>query len=398
MTSQPIPALPTSEPGADVRELDRSLIHGIAWTGGAKWASQLLTWASTLIVARLLTPEDYGLVGMAWVYLGVITLLSEFGLGTTVVTLRDLGESEVAQLNGLSLLIGVGSFVISCGAAIPLGRFFHAPQLPAVVVAMSVAFVITAFKTVPFALLQREMRFRTLALIETWRAAVLAVSMIACAAPGLRYRTLVIGGRLGPAVFSAVQRDHAALRRYLLRVTEGLALITFPASLGLALVAPDFVLLTLGDKWQGAIAPLQLLALSTGFRAVTPLLPQVLNVVGETRLSMQYGLLCVTVLPTGFYLLGARWGTVGLALVWVVVFPLLVLPAYRRVLQVIELSSGEYLRALWPAASASLIMGAAVVAVERAAGAAQVSRVLGFSAQVAVGAIAYTLEIGRAHV
>src|SRR5438034_6872690 len=80
---------------------------------------------------------------------------------------------------------------------------------------------------------------------------------------------------------------------------------------------------------------------------------------------MQYGLLCVTVLPTGFYLLGARWGTVGLALVWVVVFPLLVLPAYRRVLQVIELSSGEYLRALWPAASASLIMGAAVVAVER---------------------------------
>src|SRR2546422_1742436 len=94
MTSQPIPALPTSEPGADVRELDRSLIHGIAWTGGAKWASQLLTWASTLIVARLLTPEDYGLVGMAWVYLGVITLLSEFGLGTTVVTLRDLGESR----------------------------------------------------------------------------------------------------------------------------------------------------------------------------------------------------------------------------------------------------------------------------------------------------------------
>ncbi|PYO84812.1 MAG: hypothetical protein DMD65_02305 [Gemmatimonadetes bacterium] len=204
-------------------------------------------------------------------------------------------------------------------------------------------------------------------------------------------------GQVTPAVFSAVQRDHAALRRYLLRVTEGLALITFPASLGLALVAPDFVLLTLGDKWQGAIAPLQLLALSTGFRAVTPLLPQVLNVVGETRLSMQYGLLCVTVLPTGFYLLGARWGTVGLALVWVVVFPLLVLPAYRRVLQVIELSSGEYLRALWPAASASLIMGAAVVAVERAAGAAQVSRVLGFSAQVAVGAIAYTLVCAALH-
>src|SRR5207247_4133588 len=145
----------------------RSLIRGSAGTGGAKWASQLLTCASTLIVARLLTPEDYGLVGMAWVYLGVITLLSEFGLGTTVVTLRDLGESEVAQLNGLSLLIGVGSFVISCGAAIPLGRFFHAPQLPAVVVALSVAFVITAVQPVPFALPPGERGCRTLGRIGT---------------------------------------------------------------------------------------------------------------------------------------------------------------------------------------------------------------------------------------
>src|SRR5437773_12467736 len=122
----------------------------------------------------------------------------------------------------------------------------------------------------------------------------------------------------------------------------------------MALVAPDFVHLALGAKWDGAIAPLQLLALSTGFRAVTPLLSQVLNVVGESRLTMQYGVLCAVVLPSGFYLLGQRWGTVGLALTWVVVFPLLVLPAYRRVLQTIELSSREYLRTLWPAASASV--------------------------------------------
>src|SRR5207245_4847666 len=114
-----------------------------------------------------------------------------------------------------------------------------------------------------------------------------------------------------PAVFAAVQQDHAALRRYLLRITEGLALITFPASLGLALVAPDFVLLTLGEKWHGAVAPLQLLALSAGFRAVTPLLPQVLNAVGKSRLSMQYGVLCAVVLPAGFYVTGQRRGSVG---------------------------------------------------------------------------------------
>lgn len=482
MAANPYPGLTLPEPVLDTRELDRSLLHGVAWASGAKWTSQVLAWVSMLIVARLLTPEDYGLVGMAWVYLGLITLVSEFSLGSTVITLRDLSEEQVAQLNGLSLLLGVGSFALSCAAAIPLGRFFDAPQLPTVVVAMSVAFLITAFKTVPFALLQRDMRFRSLALVEAAGAVLLAASMITFAVLGLRYWTLVIGGVLSatvstgatlalrrhrlawprrqsladamtfsrrlllarlawffysnadfliagrilgqvalglysfgstlanvpiekiasfvsqvtPAVFSAVQKDHAALRRYLLRITEGLALITLPASLGLALVAPDFVLLTLGEKWHGAIAPLQLLALSAGLRTVTPLLSQVLAVLGEARLLMRYGVVCAVVLPTGFYLLGSRWGTVGLALIWVFVFPLFVLPVYWRVLQAIGLSNREYLRALWPAASASVLMGATVLAVQVSVG-EHVSRALSFSAQVVAGVAVYGLTCAALH-
>jgi len=476
MESQAVPALTAPESVADTRTLDRSLVQGIAWTGGAKWAGQLVAWASTLIVARLLTPEDYGLVGMASIFLGLVTLVSEFGLGTTVITLRDLREEQVAQLNGLSLLVGVGSFALSGAAAIPLGRLFHAPELPAVVVAMSAAFVITAFKTVPFGLLQRDMRFRALALVETGRAVLLAGSMIAFALLGLRYWTLVIGGLLSsalstaatlalrrhrfawprrrslthamtftghilvarlswytysnadflvagrilgraalglyelgwnlanipidritslvgqvtPAVFSAVQNDLAALRRYLLRITEGLALITFPASLGMALVAPDFVLLALGQKWQGAIVPLQLLAVSTGFRAVTPLLSQVLNAVGQSRLAMRYGVLWALVLPTGFYVLGRQWGTVGLALVWVCVFPLLAVPAYRRVLQAIDLPARAYLLALWPATSASFLMGASVLAIRLAVG-EHGALGLRLGAQVVAGAGVYAL-------
>jgi PST family polysaccharide transporter len=476
------PRLTVPEPHPGMHELDRSLVRGVAWTSGAKWASQVLAWASMLVAARLLSPEDYGLVGMASIYLGLITLVSEFSLGSTVLTLRDLSGEQVAQLHGLSVLFGAGSFAVSCAAAIPLGRFFDAPQLPAVVVAMSGAFLITAFKTVPFALLQRDMRFRSLALVETAGAVLLAVSMIAFALLGLRYWTLVIGGVLNaavstgatlalrrhrlawprresladavtfsrrlvlarlawyahsnadfliagrmlgqvalglygfgstlanvpvekiaslvnqvtPAVFSAVQKDHAAIRRYLLRLTEGLALITLPACLGMALVAPDFVPLVLGDHWRGAIAPLQLLALSAGLRAFTPLLSQVLMVLGETRPLMHYGVACAVVLPTGFYLLASRWGTVGLALVWVFVFPLFVLPVYRRVSRTIGLSNREYLRALWPAASASLFMAATVLAVQVSVG-EHVSRALSFSAQVIAGVVVYGLTCVTLH-
>src|SRR5215831_19933576 len=49
--------------------LDGKLVQGIAWTGGVKWSTQIVAWAATLFVARVLSPDDYGLVGMATVYL-----------------------------------------------------------------------------------------------------------------------------------------------------------------------------------------------------------------------------------------------------------------------------------------------------------------------------------------
>src|SRR5437016_4606056 len=259
-----------------------------------------------------------------------------------------------------------------CIVAIPLGRFFHAPQLPLVVVAMSTTFVITSFKTVPLALLQRDLRFKTLAFIDLSQALVLAISMVGFAVAGFRYWTLVCGGVLSalistgailrlrraplawprrtslkpaitlssnvlisrlcwytssnadflvagrilgkaalgfynvgwtlasvpvdkvtalvgqvtPAFLSAVQTDHAALRRYLLRITEGIALITFPLGLGLALVAQDFVLVILGSKWSATIAPLRLLAAYATIRSITPLLAQVLHTIRDTRFEM----------------------------------------------------------------------------------------------------------------
>ena len=92
-----------SQPHAERRALDRSLLRGVAWTATAKWASQGLSWVSWVIVARLLTPEDYGLLGMAAIYFGLITLLSEFGLGTAVLAVRELSVEQIKQLNSLAV-------------------------------------------------------------------------------------------------------------------------------------------------------------------------------------------------------------------------------------------------------------------------------------------------------
>jgi len=458
------------------RALDRSLLRGVAWTAAAKWASQALSWVSWLIVARLLSPEDYGLVGMAAIYLGLITLLSEFGLGAAVLAVRELGVEQLNQLNGLAVLLGLASLLASCIVAIPLGRFFHAPQLPLVVVAMSTTFVITSFKTVPLALLQRDLRFKALAFIDLSQALVLAIGMVGFAVAGFRYWTLVCGGVLSalistgailrlrhapfawprrkslkpaitlssnvlisrlcwytssnadflvagrilgkaalgfysvgwilanvpvdkvtalvgqvtPAFLSAVQTDHAALRRYLLRITEGIALITFPLGLGLALVAQDFVLVVLGSKWSATVAPLRLLAAYATIRSITPLLAQVLHTIRDTRFEMWNMVAAAVVMPTSFYLFGQRWGTVGLAVAWMLVDPVFAFMLYWRTFSKIELSPRAYFRALWPALSGAALMAAAVLVVGVLSPGGWTPS-LRLAAQIGVGVLTYGL-------
>jgi PST family polysaccharide transporter len=172
-------------------------------------------------------------------------------------------------------------------------------------------------------------------------------------------------GRVTPGVFCTVQNDLAALRRYLLLITEGLALVTFPACIGLALVANDFVRSALGDRWIAAILPVQLLAVLATFRSVQPLITQVLLALGESRVIMRNAVLTALVLPLCF-VLASRWGIAGVAWAWLIIGPLMFSPLLLRTLRLIELPAKRYFVSLWPATSGCLIMVGAVISVDRA--------------------------------
>jgi O-antigen/teichoic acid export membrane protein len=462
---------------AELQRLDISLVQGVAWTGAAKWASQVLAWASTLVVARILTPDDYGLVSMATVYLGVLTLVSEFGLGSAVVTLRDLTEEQIAQLNGLSVCLGMVGFAISCAVAVPLGRFFGSPGLPRVIVVMSIGFIATSFQSIPSSLLQKELRFRLLSVIEAIRCVALSGAMVLFALLGLRYWTLVFGallssimgtlltlakrrhrlawpcpsslkhairfsrqvlvGRLAwygysnadfvvagrmlgqaalgtytvawnlanaplekitslvgsvtPAYYSAVQEDRGALRRYLLKPTEAISLIMFPVMVGMAFVSRDAVLSVLGQKWQGAIAPLQLLALYACVRSIMPLIAQVLMVTGDSGFVMWNGIISAVALPIAF-LIGSHWGPQGIAAAWVVAYPINAVPLYLQASRRISLSKAEFWRALSPATHGTLLM-ALVLSVVRLLLSGHFAMVTRLVIQVLSGAIAYVAVV-----
>ena len=459
---------------ADGAQLDRSLLRALAWTGGVRWSVQIFTWVSTLVIARLLSPDDYGVMTMASVYVTIVTLLTEFGIGTTIVTLRELSPRHLAQLNGLALGLGVAAMLISLVAAQPLAAFYHSDALVPVVSVMGISFVLAGMRAVPTALLQRALRFPRLAVIDGATALVQTVVTLTLAVGGLRYWALVGGviagaitttglvlhsaprtpvlrprrdelrgalpftfdtilGRLcwyayqngdfvvagrrlsdaatgaysyawalasaplekiaslatqvTPSFLAEVQGDRGKLARYFLAMTEAIALSTFPLSVGLALTARDLVPVALGAQWLPAIGPLQVIAAYAGARAVTPFANQVLVALRDTRYGFWLNAVAALVLPIGF-VVGSRWGTVGIAMTWVVLHPLVVIvPLLRRVTRKLEMPLADWWRAIWPALSSTLVMTLVVLSVQEAlTGVPAPARL---AAAVGTGALAY---------
>lgn len=191
------------------------MARALVWNAAARWLSQLLSWCSTIIVARLLTPYDYGLVGMAGLYLSGAMLISQAGIGEAIIALRDLTRQQVAELNSISLILGLALFGISCLVARPIAGFFSAPPLFLVLIASSGMFLFNAVQVVPRALLQRDLRFKVLAAIETVRTFLQVTATLLLAWLKFRYWSLVISSISGCAVASVLTlylRSHGFAR------------------------------------------------------------------------------------------------------------------------------------------------------------------------------------------
>ena len=186
------------------RQLDAQLVGGLAWTAGAKWVTQAVTWLSMLIALRLLSPADFGTVEMAS-FVGLMTnVLAEFGIGTAVLQIRELDRRALRQLNTVSLIFSTIAFGFGAAIAPLVAAFFRAEQLRLLVIVNSFGFFITAVQAVPQGLLQRDMDYRRLSLAEAVQAVVQAVVLVATAFAGFGYWALLAAPMAGKAASAAL--------------------------------------------------------------------------------------------------------------------------------------------------------------------------------------------------
>lgn len=157
------------------------VFRSLRWLTGAKAFAQLISWASTIVVMRLLTPDDYGLVAMAGVFTGFLLFLGDFGLSTALISRRETDEGVLRAAHGVSLLGGTVLCAGMLGAAPFIAVFFGNLKLTALIQFGSILFLAVGLSTVPRAQLAMDMRFREIS-IAGMAAALLSTLITLCLA------------------------------------------------------------------------------------------------------------------------------------------------------------------------------------------------------------------------
>jgi O-antigen/teichoic acid export membrane protein len=184
-------------------ELKAKTIRGLQWATLSQIVRQVWQVALSAIMARLLCPADYGLFGMALVFVGFAGIFSTLGFSAVLVQRKDLSARHIDAAFALQLSLGLVLTLLVLGTAPLIAQFFHEPQLTTLVRALAFLFALTPFQSVPGQLLAREMQFRSIAIRDITAGIVSGLIALAMALTGCGVWSLVAQA-LSNALLSAL--------------------------------------------------------------------------------------------------------------------------------------------------------------------------------------------------
>jgi len=378
------------------------VFRGLAWKGGSNLARQLMRIGVTVVLARLLSPHDYGVAGRVIVFATLVEIFGDLALGAALVQRKELTDSDRSTAFWVSVGAGLLFTVLGIAFAAPLADFYGTPAVKPLFMVMSLSFVITALGSTQCALLMRSMDFRGLELrltggavagaavaltlawrgagpwaligqqvtaatvasllvwrFSTWRPAfhfsraslrdlgsfsgrvfgtrllfyanrnadnVLVGRYIGASALGaytIAYNIMLLPSNQISApvqevlypTFSRMQDDVPRVARAWLAVNRIVGSISLPALAGMVMVAPEFVAVVLGPKWESAVRVIQILAWVGMLQSLQGLNSSVLQARDRTRDLLRYGVIVCAASLTAF-VLGLHWGLVGVAVAY----------------------------------------------------------------------------------
>jgi len=172
----------------------KSVMGSMRWMAGAKFGSMLISFVSTAVLARLLTPHDFGVMAIVLLVIALSTAIFEgaFGMGLTIK--KDIDGDYISTTFWLSILLSAVLVVILWLVSPWLESFFHMPRLSDLIRLTSLSLVFNAAGNVSYSLLRREERFKAIAIYQVGCALVGAAPVsIGLALMGYGVWALAIG-------------------------------------------------------------------------------------------------------------------------------------------------------------------------------------------------------------
>ena len=146
--------------------------HGIKWSLASQLLRQGVQLATTMLLSRLLTPADFGLIGMAAILVGFAQLFGDVGFSTALIQRKELREDHIHSIFWLTTAIGLLLTLLVLASAPLVAWFYHEPQVGPIVAVLAVTFLFNGMGSVPTAMLTRNMEFKKLAAIDVGTTAL----------------------------------------------------------------------------------------------------------------------------------------------------------------------------------------------------------------------------------
>jgi PST family polysaccharide transporter len=348
--------------------------RGVAWGLSTQFLGQLLHLGLRIILARLLAPEDFGLVAMVVVFLSFAENILDLGFGAALVQRRELTHDHRTTVFWCVALASCCAALLFVVGAPAVGKFYGSEEVVPIVRVLGISLVLGFPDAVYRATFQRDMDFRTLGvrrIASTLIGGLASMWMILKASwrPGgkiswlavtqlWRYSRSLVGARLvnyfnrnldnllvgkflgaqslgiysfayqgvaGPLqylarplanvafpAFAKVQRDKAVARRAYLETLSGLAVVCIPVVGVLCFFSPWIIPWVLGAKWMRIVIPFQLLCVVASIQVMMSLSPPLFNGLGRPDLSFKWTLIALGLNAVGF-ITGLQWGVTGVA-------------------------------------------------------------------------------------
>ncbi|MDD5034236.1 MAG: MOP flippase family protein [Methylococcaceae bacterium] len=180
--------------------LKKLAASGVKWSSASFAGRRGLSLLTNIILARILTPADFGLVAMGAVVLGFTELFKDLGTGSAVIQRKEMSEEFLSTIFWINAIFGL--FATGCLYAIShaTGIFYHEPLVEPVLRVMSASFFISSVGIVQNCLLQREMNFEKIAKIDVITALTASAAAITTAMQGFGVWSLVAQVLVGSIV------------------------------------------------------------------------------------------------------------------------------------------------------------------------------------------------------